>query len=210
MKVCVAVCPLKLIMEHHTSGMSYGSVALTPSQLMQNPPVFHQEHLGEIDSHSWSFQWTSLADARGCLGNTQRCLLQETFISQTRSQARLVSSPSSPLPLPPRSALNLLLLYEKLHSSSLLAGVGGVARRHWGIAKMAAVSEGMKTVTLCYQSFQSVPCPRGALLCARRCSHTGAAYAPHWPQHVQVCAPVSCEYAKQMHGGNLIWGEYLR
>lgn len=89
-------------------------------------------------------------------------------------------------------------------------GSGGVARRHWGIAKMAAVSEGMKTVTLCYQSFQSVPCPCGALLCARRCSHAGAADAAHWPQHVQVWAPVSCERVKQMHGGDPIWGGYLR
>lgn len=51
----------------------------------------------------------------------------------------------------------------------------GVAGRHWGIAKMAAVSEGMKTVTLRYQSFHSVPCPCRGLLCALCCSHTGAA-----------------------------------
>lgn len=55
-------------------------------------------------------------------------------------------------------------------------GSGGVALRQWGIAKMAAVSKGMKTVTLGYQSFHSVPCPCLALQCARRCSHTGAIY----------------------------------
>lgn len=79
-------------------------------------------------------------------------------------------------PLPPSGpeglALTCHLLYEKLNSSSLLAEWGCITPGRWGMAKMAAVSKGMKTVTLGYQSFHSVPRPCRALLCAYHCSHT--------------------------------------
>lgn len=67
-------------------------------------------------------------------------------------------------------------------------GSGGVARRHRGIAKMAAVSEGMKTVTLCYQSFQSVPCPCG--LCF---VHAAAHILELQPHHT------GCSTCKSVH-----------
>lgn len=181
--VCVAVCPLKLIMEHHTSGMSYRSVTMAVQACLlpcwYKINQFFIKNTAEINSHSRSFQWTSLADARGCLGNTQRRLLQETFISQTRLQACFLSL----IPSTTAERLESLAAVWKAPFKLSFGGSGGVAWKHWGVAKMAAVSEGMKTVTLCYQSFQSVPCPCGVfalctpLLTNRSCRRTTLAAA---------------------------------
>lgn len=62
---------------------------------------------------------------------------------------------------------------------------------------MAAVSKGMKTVTLGYQSFHSVPCPCLALQCAHRCSHTGATILLYYMLHVPVWPHVNYN----MHNG---------
>lgn len=52
--------------------------------------------------------------------------------------------------------------------------VGAAALKYWGIAKMAAVSKGMKTVTLGRQSFRSVPDSRWASPGVRTTAHIQA------------------------------------
>lgn len=80
--------------------------------------------------------------------------------SETPSLKRshLCLFPPPPLPTSSMPRLDSTWL-ARLHSGSLFGGSGGVAPERWGIAKMAAASKGMKTVTSSYQSFQSVPCP---------------------------------------------------
>lgn len=105
------------------------------------------------------------------------------------SQLCLVSSPSiSPNGMP---RLDLSSAVQKAPFKLSFGGSGGVAPRHWGRAKMAAVSKGMKTVTLGYRSFHSVPCPCWALLCAHRCSHTGATALPYDKLHMPVLPHVN-------------------
>lgn len=110
----------------------------------------------------------------GCAIYIRHVCCRKTFFSLPRA-CSFVSFPLSPSHLTLYTASNRFAMYEKLHRSFLFGGSGGFTWRHWGIAKMAAVSEGMKTVTLRYQSFHSVPCPCRSLLCALCCSYTGAA-----------------------------------
>lgn len=116
-----------------------------------------------------------------CAMHRHACCRKPLFLPHACS---FVSFTLPPSPLTLRTTLNHFALYEKRHSSSLFGGSGGVAWRYWGIAKMAAVSKEMKTVTLRYQSFHSVPCPCKGLLCALCCSHTGAADALY---HIGCC-----------------------
>lgn len=84
---------------------------------------------------------------------------------------------------------------------SSFGGSGGVVLEHWGIAKMAAVSKGMKTVTLGYQSFHSMPCPCWALLCTCTAAHTQEL---HW-----MCSIKYTEHAPQCQPGLMSFVSYI-
>lgn len=91
------------------------------------------------------------------------------YVCLKRFQLGLVSS-HHPHPTPPTVRLPL---YVELGSIQLsLGGSGGLALVHWGKAKMAAMSKGMKSVTLGYQCFHSVPCPCWTLLRRRTAALT--------------------------------------
>lgn len=96
----------------------------------------------------------------GCDGVVVRlmCVDLHTTARLHLENAPISVSPPPPLPTSSMPRLDSTRL-ARLHSGSLFGGSGGVAPERWGIAKMAAASKGMKTVTSSYQSFQSVPCP---------------------------------------------------
>lgn len=191
--MCVCALQSQTITKCHTTDTSHNSMSvLVQDCLLHCCRGIHQSFIKNMKPQWFSLShWTESISTRnasnvpdllmwtvGCACTLDMPAVGKPFFFLPHA-CSFVSLPLSPSHLTLYTASNRFAMYEKLHWGFLFGGSGGFTWRHWGIAKMAAVSEGMKTVTLRYQSFHSVPCPCRSLLCALCCSYTGAADELH-------------------------------